>query len=195
MFDLATGANKWPAQLDDAQRAVRWVRAHAAEYNVDPDRICALGHSSGGQLAELLGTMDTRDDSDPDLAAYSSRVNCVVGLAGDADLTVPYDQQEFMDINVGLLGGTLAEHPELYRAASPVFHVDSKTVPMLIIHGSADEYTPVEQARHMVDAMHEAGAEVVYAEFPGQTHMGILSLEQTGKLIDAFFTYELHPER
>ena len=80
--------NSWPAQLDDAQRAVRWVRTNAATYGVDPERIAAFGHSSGAQLAAFLGTRDTRDDADPTLADVSSRVACVVDLAGTMDLTI-----------------------------------------------------------------------------------------------------------
>ena len=60
----ADGRNLWPAQLDDTQRAVRWVRAHADKYHIDPQRIGALGHSAGGQLVAFLGTRDTRDNSD-----------------------------------------------------------------------------------------------------------------------------------
>ena len=63
--------NRWPAQLDDVQRAVRWVRAHAADYGVDPERVASYGWSSGAHLATMLGVRDTRDNSDPALADYS----------------------------------------------------------------------------------------------------------------------------
>jgi acetyl esterase/lipase len=59
------GENRWPTQLDDVQRAVRWIRANASKYSVDPDHIGAFGHSAGAQLAALLGMEDTRDNSDP----------------------------------------------------------------------------------------------------------------------------------
>ena len=85
LVDAAAGRHRWPAQLDDVQRAVRWVRAHAADYGVDPMRVGAYGWSAGGQLAALLGTRDTRDATAP-LASYPSRVACVVDLAGDVDL-------------------------------------------------------------------------------------------------------------
>ena len=74
--------NLWPAQLDDVQRAVRWIRANAAKYRVDPNRIGAFGHSAGAQLAALLGMEDTRDNSDPSLAKYSSKVQAVVDVSG-----------------------------------------------------------------------------------------------------------------
>src|SRR5262249_34444352 len=79
----------YPAQLDDAQRAVRYVRAHADAYNLDPDRLGALGDSAGGYLVAMLGTRDTRDNSDSDLSRYSSRVECVVDFYGPSDFTVP----------------------------------------------------------------------------------------------------------
>jgi len=56
--------NRWPAQLDDVQRAVRWIRANADKYGVNPEKIGAFGHSAGAQLASLLGLEDTRDNSD-----------------------------------------------------------------------------------------------------------------------------------
>ncbi|MEP6988575.1 MAG: alpha/beta hydrolase, partial [Chloroflexota bacterium] len=61
---LDGGKNPWPAQIEDAQLAVRWVRANAKQYNVDPDRLCSLGHSFGGELAALLGERDTPTGGD-----------------------------------------------------------------------------------------------------------------------------------
>jgi acetyl esterase/lipase len=84
------GSNPWPAQLVDAQRAVRWVRANAAAHGIDPDRVAAYGHSAGGNLAAHLGTRDTLDNADPALTAFSSRVSCVVDIAGDTDPTIPW---------------------------------------------------------------------------------------------------------
>jgi acetyl esterase/lipase len=93
--------NRYPAQIDDVQRAVRWVRAHSTEYGVLPDKIGALGMSAGGHLVALLGTMDTRDNSDPALAAYSSRVQCVVDLYGPTDFTsalLPANRDAMTDV-------------------------------------------------------------------------------------------------
>jgi acetyl esterase/lipase len=74
--------NPWPAQLDDVQRAVRWIRANASKYGVNPQKMGAFGHSAGAQLASLLGMEDTRDNSDPALAKYSSKVQAVVDVSG-----------------------------------------------------------------------------------------------------------------
>ena len=88
---LRGNENRWPAQLDDVQRAVRWLRANARKYNIDPNHIGAFGHSAGAQLAALLGMEDTRDTSDPALAKYSSRVQAVVDVSGPTDFLKDHD--------------------------------------------------------------------------------------------------------
>src|SRR5215207_1201700 len=122
LVDAAAGCHRWPAQLDDVQRAVRWVRAHAEDYGIDPIRVGAYGWSAGGQLAALLGTRDTRDVASAN-AAYSSRVSCVVDLAGDVDLA-EYTRPPVLHEVVALLGGTSAEVPERYRDVSPLSWID-----------------------------------------------------------------------
>jgi acetyl esterase/lipase len=167
----ATGNNKWPAQLDDAQLAVRWVRANATLYNVDPERVCALGHSFGGQLAALLGTRDTERDGDLTLASYSSRVACVIDMAGIADPTQPLLADWAQPAMVSLMGGTPDEVPELYHDASPLAQVDTDSAPLLLFHGAADDIVSVEESRNMVDALHNAGVAVVYVEYPHVDHI------------------------
>jgi acetyl esterase/lipase len=192
-----TNINPWPAQLDDAQRAVRWVRANAATYGVDPKRVGAYGHSSGGYLAAMLGVRETRDTSDSKLAEYSSRVTCVVDLAGDSDLTIPLPAAaaHFEEIMVGMLGGTLEEVPEAHRDASPITHVDEESVPFLIIHGAKDFDVPVENSRRLEDALHEAGVEVAYVELPNADHMIPAWWLMTGPWVLTFLGLQLHPER
>lgn len=185
----------WPAQLDDVQRAVRWVRAHADEYGVDPERIGSYGGSSGGHLAAMLGVRDTRDNADPELASFSSRVTCVVDLAGDMDLTIPYPNPSDDQIAINLLGGLAAATPEAYRDVSPITWVDAETVPFLVVHGGADEANPVEHSRRMVAALHNAEVEVIYAEFPGVGHLGAFAWDLHGPWALTFFARHLHPDR
>lgn len=147
--------NRWPAQLDDVQRAVRWVRAHASKYNVNPDRIGAFGHSAGGQLAALLGMENTRDNSDPALAKYSSRVQAVVDVSAPSDLTVQDDPEGEMFLT-SFLGAEYSKHPEIWRDASPVFHVDKHNAPFLIVHGTKDDDVPIAQAQELYDKLHAA---------------------------------------
>jgi acetyl esterase/lipase len=147
--------NLWPAQLDDVQRAVRWVRANASQYGVDPDRIGAFGHSAGAQLAALLGMEDTRDNSDRALAKYSSKVQAVVEVSGPTDFTTNHDADGDAFLTA-FLGGDYTKHPELWRDASPVFHVAKNNAPFLIIHGTQDEDVPIAQAQELYDKLKAA---------------------------------------
>lgn len=149
--------NRWPAQLDDVQRAVRWVRKNAAKYGVNPDRIGAFGHSAGAQLACLLGMEDTRDNSDPALAKYSSRVQAVVDVSGPTDFTTnnhDADSDKFLN---NFFGSDFAKNPKIWRDASPIFHVSKKTAPFLIFHGTKDEDVPIARSQELYDKLKAAG--------------------------------------
>lgn len=148
--------NCWPAQLDDVQRAVRWVRANAAAYSVNPERIGAYGHSAGAQLAALLGMEDTRDNSDSALAAYSSRVRAVVDVSGPTDFTAEHDA-EGIGFLTQFLGTEYVKHPDVWRDASPALRVSNGDAPFLIVHGTADENVPIAQAQELFDKLKSAG--------------------------------------
>ena len=155
--------NRWPAQLDDVQRAVRWIRANAATYNVNPERIGAFGHSAGAQLASLLGMEDTRDNSDASLAKYSSRVQAVVDVSGPTDFTVPRDA-DGMAFFADLFGSEYAKDPQVWRDASPAFHVSKDCAPFLIVHGTKDENVPMAQAQELYDKLKAAGAQASFVK-------------------------------
>ncbi len=182
VYNPMDGNNSWPAQLDDAQRAVRWVRANAATYGVDPERVASYGYSYGATLASLLGVRDVRDDSDPALSGISSRVNCVVTLAGESDLaTIPpptdLDQQDLAD----WLGGTPEEIPEVYRDVSPVTWVNAETVPFLIVHSADDDTVAVEHALRLIEALREAEVDAVYVAFAEGNHDRPAFWRETGR--------------
>jgi acetyl esterase/lipase len=151
--------NQWPAQLDDVQRAVRWIRANANKYGVNPDRMGAFGHSAGAQLASLLGMEDTRDNSDAALAKFSSRVQAVVAVSCPADLTKDHDRDgdQFF---TSFLGADFTKHPEVWQDASPAFHAAKSDAPFLIVHGTQDEDVPIAQAQELYDKLKAAGAKV-----------------------------------
>lgn len=193
LLERSSGRNAWPAQLDDVQRAVRWVRAHAPDYNVDPARVGVWGHSSGGQLAAFLGVTDTRDTSVPELAAYSSRVTCVIDVAGDADVTVPYTDPTANLFNESLYGGTLESAPEAYRAASARYHVDREAVPFLILHGLEDVYVPLAMSWNLTQALHENETEVIFAQLAGADHVLTGAEAMVDGLINAFVDRHLSP--
>lgn len=148
--------NRWPAQLDDVQLAVRWVRANAAKYGVNPERIGAFGHSAGAQLAALLGMEETRDNSDAALANYSSRVQAVVDVSGPTDFTTDHDPDGDAFLS-DFLGGDYSKNPEIWRDASPVFHVAKGDAPFLIVHGTRDENVPISQAQELLEKLQSAG--------------------------------------
>jgi acetyl esterase/lipase len=153
--------NRWPAQLDDAQRAVRWLRANAAKYNLDPNHIGVFGHSAGAQLAALLGMEDARDNSDAALAKYSSRVQAVVDVSGPSDFLTNRDADG--DTALALLfGGDYTKLPEVWRSASPVFHVEKSNAPFLIVHGISDPEVPIAQAQELYDKLQQAGVPVIF---------------------------------
>ena len=153
---FAGDRNRWPAQLDDVQRAVRWIRANRAKYGVNPDRIGAFGHSAGAQLAALLGMEDTRDNSDPALAKYSSRVQAVVDVSGPIDFTTDHDADgdQFL---TAFLGVGYSKDATVWREASPAFHVSKANAPFLIVHGTQDESVNISQAQELFDKLQAAG--------------------------------------
>jgi len=160
----------------------------------DPKRVCALGHSAGGQLAGLVGTTEASDDADPELAGVSSRVDCVVSISGAADLMVPHGDPEWTEtVHNPIFGGTVEEVPEVWQAASPAHNVDEATVPFLVIHGNLDEMVSIEQSRNLTAALGKAGREFVYAEVPAD-HFDVLGLEATSSLQEAFLADQLRPD-
>jgi acetyl esterase/lipase len=156
-------ATRWPAQLDDVQCAVRWVRANSAKYNIDPQHIGAYGHSAGAQIATLLGMLETRDDSDASLAKYSSKVQAVVDASGPTDFTSGTDN-EAKEFLTNFLGADFATRPEVWRDASPLFHVAKSNAPILIIHGTHDVMVPISQAVELNDALTKVGATVKFLQ-------------------------------
>jgi acetyl esterase/lipase len=154
----------YPAQLDDAQRAVRYIRAHADTYNLDPERLGAVGDSAGGYLVAMLGLRDTRDNSDADLAKYSSRVQCVVDFYGPTDFTLAPDPAHANEAGIQIVEAFLNQKrntaPEVFKESSPITYVDKQSAPFLIIHGTGDTLVPPEQSELLYAALKTAEVEV-----------------------------------
>ncbi len=157
---FAGDQNRWPAQLDDVQRAVRWIRANAAKYSVDPNHIGAFGHSAGAQMAALLGMEETRDNSDPALAKYSSKVQAVVDVSGPTDFTTNRDPDgdSFLAKFMG------SKDPAAWRDASPAFHVSKDNAPFLIVHGTRDEEVSISQSEELNSKLKAAGVPVIFVK-------------------------------
>jgi acetyl esterase/lipase len=151
----ASEHNRWPAQLVDAQLAVRWLRFHAREFGVDPKRICALGDSAGAHLAVFLAVLDrtTPGDYAGDMPGVSSNVACAVDNFGAVDLTTdtlwPPDKQ--------LFGSDDQARPtDKEREASPLFLVGPRTSPIMIAHGREDKSVNISQSVQLLDALKSA---------------------------------------
>ncbi len=166
--------NRYPAAVDDVQRAVRWLRAHADTYHLDPDHLGALGDSAGGYLVAMLGTRETRDNSDPELAKFSSKVQCVVDLYGPTDFTIPASQAGVGAQGIFLLTQFFGKPPEqamdLYKDGSPIIYVAKDSAPFLIIHGTADPLVPPDQSRRLHDALKMSGVSVTLVELYKYAH-------------------------
>jgi acetyl esterase/lipase len=169
-IDYRLGAGAWPTNLYDCKNAVRFLRAHAAEYHLDPHRIAVAGGSAGGHLALMVGL--TADDPafEPTGAAtpypkISSSVRAIVDLYGITNLLTrrkpdptgkPTD--EVVDGNATkVYGATREANPTLWRDASPVTHVQKNSPPVLIMHGLADTTVDHDQATELAAVLKKAG--------------------------------------
>jgi len=162
----------FPAQIHDAKAAIRWLRANAEKYNVDPNRIGVTGASAGGHLSLLVGLTDPAsglegDSGNPD---QSSRVQAVVNVFGPTDMAYCWEKSLGAWTVRLFMGGTPAEAGERYRAASPLTHVSKDDPPVLTLHGDEDAVVPVEQARVLDEKMKAAGALHTLMVFEGQGH-------------------------
>jgi acetyl esterase/lipase len=173
-----TGEATWPAQLHDAKAAVRWVRARAAELDVDPDRIAAWGESAGGHLAELLGLTgdDAALEGDLGLTGPSSAVGAVVAWYAPSDIGAVATDSGADPGNPGtrealLLGAAPPTVPELAAQASPITYVTPSAPPFLLLHGAADGFIPCVQSERLYGALLEAGVEVELDVYEDADHL------------------------
>ena len=162
---------RYPAAVEDAQRAVRFVRHRAKQYAINPDRIGGVGGSSGGHLVSMLGTMDGKgdpEDSDQ-INRESSRLQCVVARAAPADLAKIKTESGLMAVT-SFVGVPSILERKIYRDTSPVTYVSADDAPFLLIHGDKDDTVPFEQSEIMEAALKKSGVEVKLIRVPGGGH-------------------------
>jgi len=152
---------KFPAQIEDAKCAVRFLRAHAAEYNLDPNRIVAMGGSAGGHLSALLGTADASVgfDNSGGWTNESSRIQAVVDMFGHADLFYAVQHRERVRLVVRSVFGTKSSE-EILRRFSPVTYVTADDPPFLLVHGERDGVVPLRQSELMKAALEKKNVPV-----------------------------------
>lgn len=167
-----TSESGHPAQLEDCRAAIVFLKRHADEFGIDPDRFALLGHSAGGHLASLVGV--TGDE------APGSRVAWVINQAGPTDFLNfwedrggrPTGQPEDEGSIEALLGGALKSRTALARIASPLYHLEkADSVPHLLIYGDADQVVPLAQGRRFYEAMTARGGQCEFEILPGAGHV------------------------
>jgi acetyl esterase/lipase len=164
----------FPAAVADVRECVRWLRRHAKEYDIDPDRIGAVGFSAGGHLACMLGVTSAKDKFGSDDIAkdgVSPRVQAVVNFFGPGDLA----SAEWSDLAVRkylipFLGGTAEERPEAYRMASPVTYISPDDPPILTFQGDQDRTVPMCFAVALHKRLQQAGVQNELVIIEGEGH-------------------------
>jgi acetyl esterase/lipase len=187
---------QFPAQIEDCKCAVRFLRAKAAGFGIDSERIGVMGSSAGGHLAALLALTAGR-------GVYAARggwenfpdhVAAVCDLFGLSDfLRMPPKQfPDEVSSTARLFGGTLDELRDKYIEASPVNHAHADAPPFLLVHGDADELIPLEQSVILCEALKKAGADVTLHVVKGAGHgsLNVVNEEVRARIL-AFFDQHL----
>jgi acetyl esterase/lipase len=168
---------RYPAAVEDAQRAVRFIRHHAARFGIDPQRLGGAGYSSGGYLVAMLGLLDgARPDAADLVERESARLASVVAGATPADLTDlrgPFLVPGVVSF-LGVLTMFTPPHSQEFRLAleaSPLHRVAKVDTAFLLVHGDKDEIIPFHHSERLADKLKEAGGTVELLRIPGGTHV------------------------
>jgi acetyl esterase/lipase len=174
LFYRLSGDSPFPADIEDCKCAIRFLRANATKFGIDPDRIGVAGASAGGHLAELVATADrsARLEGDGGWQNVSSKVQAASAYYGASDFTVGAMQFQHHtgQVIVKLFRGTEKEKPELYRKASPIFYVSKEAPPLLLVHGEEDDLVPFDQSARMADAYRRLGLPVEFIAVENAGH-------------------------
>ena len=171
----------FPAQIEDCKAAVRWLRANAEKYKIDPNRFAAWGESAGGHLVALLGTTGNVKKFDVgENTKVSSRIQAVVDCFGPTDF-LQMDEHRIeggMVHNIPdspeaqLIGGPIVENKEKAAKANPITYITKDDPPFLIIHGDADPLVPHHQSELLETALKKASVPVSFYTVKGGGHGG-----------------------
>jgi len=192
----------FPAQIEDCKAAIRWLRANAAKYQIDPARVGVWGSSAGGHLAALVGTAgDVKSLEVGEHLDQSSRVQAVCDYYGPTDFHAFVSRPGYENHanptspESLLLGGTVKEKPDLAKAASPTTHVTADDPPFLIIHGDQDPVVPLQQSELLFTALKSARCHVHFHTIHGAGHGQGFDGPEVLPMVQAFFDQHLADEK
>jgi acetyl esterase/lipase len=194
-----SGHAEFPAQIEDCKAAIRWLRAHAQDYNLDPDRFGVWGSSAGGHLVALLGTSGDVGafDVGPHLD-QSSRVQAVCDYYGPTDfkvfVTTPGYESHAKDRSpeAKLIGGPVLTNVKKAQELNPITYVSRDDPPHLIVHGDQDATVPLNQSELLFEALRDAGVSVHFHMIHGAGHGGPSFNEPAiGEMVQKFFEAKL----
>ena len=204
----SSGDAKFPAQINDVKAAIRFIRAHAAEYKLDTSFIGITGFSSGGHLSALAGvtngmktrtvgsmTVDIEGDVGGNLE-FSSNVDAVVDWFGPVDMAHMENCETVKDGNspeAALMGCAPASNPDLVALISPITYVNSNVPRFLVFHGEADNVVPHCQGVRFSEALKQAGRLEAFVSVPNGQHGPVTFNDDTFRQMTEFFLKEANP--
>lgn len=165
--DVQNPNPEWPAfQIGDVQLAIRWMRYHATELNLNPTKLCAYGTSAGAYLTVFVGTQQSIFPSDVNWIAplVSVRLSCLIDGFGPVDLTTESYQPKIIR---QLIGVSFQVDPGIYKDDSPVFLINSQTPPTLLIHGTQDSIVPISQSYELAAGLKRVGVSAQLVTYNG----------------------------
>ena len=156
------GQVTWPQCIYDVKEAVRWLKLNADKYQIDPERIGALGGSAGGNLAFMLATSGPEDgfEGEGTRTNISTKIACGVDFYGAVDLMTYKSDRARPDTNkpeMAMFNKTKAEAPDLYRRGSPTSYIRTNVAPLLMVHGTGDSTVLPNQSQFLRSKLIEAG--------------------------------------
>jgi acetyl esterase/lipase len=162
----------FPAQIEDARSAVRFLRAHAKDYRIEPGKFAAGGFSAGGHLALLLGLAGgVKEWKVGGNLDENAKVQCVVDFFGPTDLTLYCGSPGIVDSYlVPVFGKACKTDTEVLKKASPINYVSKGAPPVLMFHGNLDLIVPIVHSEKLLKKLKEAGATAELVTVPGEGH-------------------------
>ncbi len=186
----------FPAQLEDVKSAIRYIKAHAKRYQIDPERIGVMGESAGGHLAGMVGVTSHTDEFDVgNYLEFDSSVKAVCPWYMPADFSQMMRTEEGISTGMlpesRLLGVDVSMRPEIVERANPISYVTQEAPPFLLIHGTDDRVVPYYQSELMYDALTKVGVEAELIGIEGGDHADIYFFQPQvmSRIIDFFNTH------